>query len=39
MIQFTIKHKYCGAITTIEGNDIFDAFKRNNKDPKIWILI
>ena len=38
MLTFTIEHKYCGMTTTIEGYNVWDAMKQNNKDINIWIV-
>ena len=39
MTTFRIKHKNCGMETTIEGYDIFDTFKKANKELKLWTVI
>jgi hypothetical protein len=36
---FRIKHKYCGMETTIEGENVYDAFKKANKDFSIWEVV
>lgn len=39
MYQFTIEHIYCGFTTTIIGNDIYEALRKNGKDAKYWKVI
>ena len=36
MKQFTIEHIHCGATTTIEGYDLYDALKKANLNYKLW---
>jgi hypothetical protein len=36
MKNFTVEHKYCGAIRTIEGYDIYDAMKKANLPRSYW---
>ena len=35
-LRFTITHRYCGFTKTIEGPNLWDAFKLNGLDYKIW---
>ena len=39
MNRYTIKHKYCGMITHIEGYTVWDAFRSFAKDPTVWDVI
>lgn len=39
MMRYTIQHKHCGMIATIEGYTIWDAFRSFGKDPKVWEII
>ena len=38
-MRYTVKHKYCKCIKVIEGNDIYDAFKKNELDKRVWNVI
>lgn len=38
MMSFQIEHKHCGFIKTIEGNNVYDAFKKNGLDFNVWIV-
>lgn len=35
-MKFEVEHKYCGYRKIIEGENIFDAFKRNGLDFVFW---
>lgn len=39
MMTFTIKHKYCGMTKTVEGYNVFDAFKKNGLDLAVWEVL
>lgn len=39
MLRFTIKHKYCGCTTTVEGYNVWDALKSNGKDINYWTVL
>lgn len=39
MLNFTVVHKYCGYTKNITGCNVWDAFKKNNLDFKIWQLL
>lgn len=39
MMTYTIKHKHCGMTKTVEGNDLYDAIKKNNIDTKVWDFV
>ena len=39
MMRYTVQHKHCGKITTIEGYTIWDAFRSFGLDPKVWEII
>lgn len=39
MMTFTIKHKYCGMTKKVSGYNVFDAFKTNGLDLKVWEVI
>lgn len=39
MKTFKIRHNFCGMETYITGYDKWDAFRKNNKDEKIWTII
>ena len=36
---FTVEHKYCGYTKMIEGENVFDAFKKSNLDFNIWTVV
>lgn len=38
MLTFTIEHKYCGYTTEIKGNNVWEAFRKANKDINIWTV-
>ena len=38
-MKFTVRHNYCGMTKTIEGFNVYDAFKKNGLDIKIWTVI
>lgn len=38
MLTFKVKHRYCGMEKTIKGNNIFDAFRKNEMDYKYWTV-
>lgn len=38
MLKFIVEHKYCGMTKTVEGVNVWDAFKKNNLDLNIWIV-
>ena len=38
MMSFKIEHKYCGFTKTIEGNNVYDAFKKNGLDLNVWTV-
>jgi hypothetical protein len=38
-MKFTVQHNYCGMTKVIEGNNVYDAFKKNNLDIKVWTVI
>lgn len=35
----TVEHKYCGFTKKVEGENIYDAFKKNGLDLNIWKVI
>ena len=39
MMIFTVEHKYCKCTRTIEGENVYRAFKENNMDMNIWVVI
>lgn len=39
MLRFTVEHKYCKVTRTIEGINVFEAFKNNQMDWSIWQVI
>jgi hypothetical protein len=39
MMRYTVQHKHCGKITTIEGYTVWDAFRSFGLDPKVWEII
>ena len=39
MVRLTVEHKYCKCTRVIEGNDLYDAFRKSNTDMTIWIVI
>lgn len=39
MKTFTLEHKYCGMLLTVEGWDFWDACKRNGLDSKVWKIV
>jgi hypothetical protein len=39
MLEFTVKHKYCGMEKKIKGQNVWQAFKNNNLDINIWQVI
>ena len=38
MMRFEIGHKYCGFTKTIEGDNVYDAFKKNGLDLNVWVV-
>ena len=36
MYEFGIHHKHCGMTTVVYGYDVYDAFRRAEKDPTVW---
>ena len=38
-MRFTVKHNYCGMIKIIKGANVYDAYKKNGLDIKIWTVI
>jgi hypothetical protein len=36
MKTYTVEHRHCKAIRTIEGYDIWDAMRKNNLDTRVW---
>ena len=38
MMKFEIEHKYCGFTKTVEGDNGYDAFKKNGLDLNVWIV-
>lgn len=36
---FKMKHKYCGMIITVNGEDKYTVYRKNKLDSKIWIII
>ena len=38
-MTFTVEHKYCKMTKKIEGENVFDAFKKNGLDFNIWTVI
>lgn len=39
MFTYTIQHNHCGMITKIQGENVYDAFKKNGKDLRVWAVI
>lgn len=39
MVRLIVEHKYCKMTKAIIGNNIFNAYKRNGLDIKIWKII
>ena len=39
MLRFTVEHKYCKCTRTIEGENVYNAFKNNQMDLTIWTVI
>ena len=39
MMKFTVEHKYCKYTREVEGRNVCDAFKNNNLDLNIWIVM
>ena len=39
MIQYTVRHKHCGATTTIEGYDIYNAYRNSGLSATIWVEV
>lgn len=37
-MTFTVEHKYCRMIKKISGENVWDAFRKNNLDINIWIV-
>ncbi len=38
MLKFTVVHKYCGYTKTVEGHNVWEALRKNNLDPTVWIV-
>jgi hypothetical protein len=38
MLEFVVKHKYCGMEKTISGHNVWDALRENGLDVNIWIV-
>lgn len=38
MLEFIVKHKYCGMEKTISGHNVWDALRENDLDINIWIV-
>ena len=38
MMRFEIAHKYCGYTKTIEGDNVYEAFKKNGLDLNVWVV-
>lgn len=39
MLRITVEHRSCHCIKVIEGDNVTQAFKHSNTDPKHWIVI
>lgn len=39
MLRFTIEHKFCGYTTTVEGYNVWDALKSNDKNIAFWSVL
>lgn len=39
MMTFTIEHRYCGYITTVQGYNVWDALKKSGKDLHYWRVL
>lgn len=38
MLEFRVKHKYCGMEKVISGYNVWDALRENGLDVDIWIV-
>ena len=38
MMRFELEHKYYGFTKTIEGENVYDAFKKNGLDLNVWTV-
>jgi hypothetical protein len=38
-MRITVEHKYCKYIKIVEGNSLYDAFKKNDLDVRVWNVI
>lgn len=38
-MKFLVEHRYCGFTKVIEGETIYDAYKKNNLDLDLWICV
>ena len=38
-MKFLVGHRYCGFTKVIEGETIYDAYKKNNLNLDLWICI
>ena len=39
MVRLTVEHKNCKCTKVIEGNDLYDAFRKTNTDMTVWNVI
>lgn len=35
---FTVEHKYCGMVKTIEGENVYEAYQNGGLDMNIWTV-